>query len=150
MNILKYKGFEGTAEIDMERGVCRGKLLFIDDLVTYVADSPRQLQQEFETAVDDYLDTCKALGRDANKPFRGVFNVRLSPALHRAAAVRAMRDEVTLNEVMVRAVDTYVNARVEVNHSHKVLVTVEPQHSMITMSAEVSGSQKWSVPNVHH
>ena len=39
MNILKYKDFEGSAELDMERQVCRGKLLFIDDLVTYEAAS---------------------------------------------------------------------------------------------------------------
>jgi hypothetical protein len=40
MDILKYKDYEGTAELDMSRGVCRGKILFINDLVTY-ADSTR-------------------------------------------------------------------------------------------------------------
>ncbi len=29
MDILKYKGYEGSTKIDMERGVCRGKILFI-------------------------------------------------------------------------------------------------------------------------
>ena len=33
MNILNYKGYEGTAEIDMESRICRGKILFINDLV---------------------------------------------------------------------------------------------------------------------
>ena len=38
----------------MTRSVCRGKILFIDDLVTYEAASPATLQKEFEAAVDDY------------------------------------------------------------------------------------------------
>ena len=36
MDILKYKDYEGTAELDMSRGVCRGKILFINDLVTEI------------------------------------------------------------------------------------------------------------------
>lgn len=58
MNILKYKNYEGTAELDRERSVCRGKVLFVDDLVTYGAQSLVQLQAEFEAAVEDYLITC--------------------------------------------------------------------------------------------
>jgi predicted HicB family RNase H-like nuclease len=76
MNILKYNDYEGTAEIDMSRQVCRGKILFIDDLVTYEAASPAELQHAFEAAVDDYLETCAALGRAPRKPLRGSFNVR--------------------------------------------------------------------------
>ncbi len=61
MDVLKYKDYEGTAELDMERKVCRGKILFIDDLVTYEADTPAKLQHEFEAAVDDYIETCSSL-----------------------------------------------------------------------------------------
>lgn len=70
MEILKYKDYEGTAEIDMIRLVCRGKVLFIDDLVTYEASTPAELQTEFEAAVDDYLETCIDLGRDPQKPLK--------------------------------------------------------------------------------
>lgn len=63
MNTIKYAGYEGTAKLDQERLICRGRILFIDDLVTYQADSPTELQAAFEEAVDDYLATCKALGR---------------------------------------------------------------------------------------
>jgi predicted HicB family RNase H-like nuclease len=61
---LKYKDYEGTAELDMARGVCRGKALFIDDLVTYEAAPPSNLQSEFEAAVDDYLETCAVVGKE--------------------------------------------------------------------------------------
>lgn len=116
MDILKYKDYEGTAELDMTRGVCRGKILFISDLVTYEAAMPAKLQKEFEAAVDDYIETCATLGREPQKPLKGQFNVRIPPALHKAATLRALVDDVSLNDVVVRALDGYVNANVAVNH----------------------------------
>ena len=112
MDILKYKDYEGTAELDMSRGVCRGKILFINDLVTYEAASPADLQKEFEAAVDDYLDTCRAVGKEPQRPFRGAFNVRVPQPLHRSAAVRAVVDQTSLNEVVVvRALEAYLADR---------------------------------------
>jgi predicted HicB family RNase H-like nuclease len=111
MDILKYKDYEGTAELDMSRGVCRGKILFINDLVTYEAASPADLQKEFEAAVDDYLDTCEEVGKEPQRPFRGAFNVRVPQVLHRSAAIRAVADCVSLNEVVVRALEDYLAGR---------------------------------------
>ena len=116
-----YKGYEGTADMDMERQVCRGKILFIDDVVTYEADSPRGLQQEFEAAVDDYIETCALVGKEPQKPMKGQFNVRITPALHRAVSLHACREGISLNEAVGRALDAYVNAgTTEVRHSVSV------------------------------
>jgi predicted HicB family RNase H-like nuclease len=148
MDILKYKEFEGTAELDMARHVCRGKLLFIDDLVTYESDSPGGLQREFESAVDDYIQTCMVIGKEPQRPFRGLFNVRVSPNLHRAAALRAMAESVSLNDVVVRAIDAFLNSRAEVNHNVKV--TLEgPPRLMKTVQAAASTSVQWGTSNVH-
>ena len=43
--------------------------------------------QEFHTSVDLYLESCEELGHRPNKPFKGTFNVRIDPELHRAAAL---------------------------------------------------------------
>lgn len=67
MSVLKFKGYEGTAEVDMHRGTGRGRILQIDDLVTYAAPSIAALQKEFEAAVDDYLATCETLGREPKR-----------------------------------------------------------------------------------
>jgi predicted HicB family RNase H-like nuclease len=127
MDILKYKDYEGTAELDMTRGVCRGKILFITDLVTYEAALPTQLQSEFEAAVDDYLLTCEELQREPKKPLKGQFNVRISPELHRDATLRAFRDATSLNEVVVRALDAYLNGQ-DVNHVETKNYFVSPSN----------------------
>jgi predicted HicB family RNase H-like nuclease len=116
VDILKYKDYEGTAELDMIRGVCRGKILFINDLVTYEAALPSKLQKEFEAAVDDYIETCAALGREPQKSLKGQFNVRIPQSLHKAAALRALVDSISLNDVVVRSLDAFVNAKVDINN----------------------------------
>lgn len=148
MDTLKYKDYEGTAELDMTRGVCRGKILFIDDLVTYESALPADLQREFEAAVDDYLETCSDLGREPQRPFRGQFNVRIAPGLHRAAARRAVIDGVSLNEVVVRALDDYVHAKTEVNHNVRVAEdTAEITRTFAAIAS--SGRQQWKTKHVH-
>lgn len=108
MTQLRYKGFEGSAEIDVAREVCRGKILFIDDLVTYEARDVKGLRREFVSAVDDYLATCEQLGRVPNKPYSGVFNVRTSPDKHRALVRAAAQLGSTLNAVINTALDLYL------------------------------------------
>lgn len=141
MNILKYKDYEGTAELDMERFACRGKILFIDDLVTYEADSPANLQREFEAAVDDYIETCALLNREPKKPLKGQFNVRVPCALHKAAALRAIADNISLNDVVVRALDSYVNIKTDVNHNVKL--TVEMPDMPVTMQVAGMMDAQW-------
>lgn len=148
MDILKYKDYEGTAELDMSRRVCRGKILFIDDLVTYEAASPAELQTEFEAAVDDYIDTCATLGREPQKPLRGQFNVRVPPALHKAAALRALAENVSLNDVAVRALDAFVNIHSVVSHNVRVTLDI-PEESLKTLVSSASTQTQWEIAHVH-
>lgn len=147
MDILKYKDYEGTAELDMTRQVCRGKILFIDDVVTYEAASPPQLRAEFEAAVDDYIDTCAALGREPQKPLRGLFNVRIPPALHKAAVLRALKDNISLNDVVVRALDSFVNIQSFVNHNVQVTFKIPEESMKLVSSASVE--PQWQTTHVH-
>lgn len=148
MDILKYKDYEGTAELDMARGICRGKILFIDDLVTYQAATPAELRAEFETAVDDYLATCAEVGKEPQRPFRGMFNVRVPPALHRTAALRAASDEVSLNDIVVRALDCFLSARTDINHNVVITLAGAPQVTK-TVRATAAGDLQWMGTNVH-
>ena len=43
----------------------------------------------FLQSVDLYLQDCLELGKEPNKPFKGVFNVRIGEELHREATIIA-------------------------------------------------------------
>jgi len=118
---LKYKDYYGSIECDLEEGIIHGKVLHVRDLVTYEADSIPNLKKEFEFAVDDYLETCKSLGKEPNKPYSGSFNVRIGPEWHRKLAIYAANQEKNLNKVVLEAIRAKLNPKVDhvhINHDH--------------------------------
>ncbi|MCK0107337.1 type II toxin-antitoxin system HicB family antitoxin [Marinobacter sp. S0848L] len=107
-NTIKYKGQIGSIEHDLDRGVLYGKLLFINDLVTYEAENLRSLEQEFRVSVDEYLADCASMGIEPNKPFKGSFNIRIGRELHRKLAMKAADEGLGLNEAVQLAVERFV------------------------------------------
>lgn len=71
--IMVYKGY-GVTQICIEcdeetgRAILYGKLDGITDLIMFQADSMREIEQSFRNAVDDYLDFCKEVGKEPERP----------------------------------------------------------------------------------
>jgi predicted HicB family RNase H-like nuclease len=111
MNSFKYKGFIGSIRPSVEDDCLYGKIEFINDLITYEAETVPELKKAFETAVDDYLETCKSLGKKPEKPFKGSFNVRLGTELQREAALFAHENSMNLNELVTESVKKYIKVQ---------------------------------------
>lgn len=58
-HILHYNGYSGSAVIDFHDNILYGRILFIDDIITYEGLSPEQLIHEFEDAVERYIEYTK-------------------------------------------------------------------------------------------
>ncbi len=102
---LQYKGYAGSVEYSAEDDCLYGKVLFIRSLLTYQGNNVAELKQTFIEAVEDYLDDCRERGVKPERPFKGSFNVRISPAAHRKAALRAAKEGVSLNKLVERALE---------------------------------------------
>lgn len=98
MKDLNYKGYAGSVDFSVEDGVLFGKLLHISDLVSYEAVTVTDLVKEFHSAIDDYLADCEQQKKSPDKPFKGAFNVRVKPELHRELVSFAGAKECSLNE----------------------------------------------------
>ena len=116
MKPLSYNGYLGSGECSFEDGCLHGKILHINDLVTYEGQTVPELEAAFKESVDDYLATCADSGKDPDKSFKGTFNVRMTPELHKAAAVSAAVQNIKLNEFVSQAVAEKVEGRAEVHH----------------------------------
>jgi len=92
-------------------GVFFGKIECIDDLVTFEGESIREIQDAFENAVDDYLDICAGKGKDPKKSYRGSFNVRITPELHRKLARLAVESGLSLNQFAQNAIENEVREK---------------------------------------
>ena len=82
-NILEYKGYLGSVEFSADDNILFGKVLGINGLISFEGDSVQNLKKDFEEAVDDYIEICNDNGVEPEKPYRGNFNVRISPELHK-------------------------------------------------------------------
>lgn len=103
-DVMTYKGYLGSVRYSGEDEIFYGKIEAINDLVMFEGESVKELKKAFHEAVNDYLETCKEMGRQPNKPYKGSFNVRLSPELHRQAAIKAKILGMSLNQFVQRAV----------------------------------------------
>ena len=106
-NILRYKGYFAKVDFDLDDKLLFGKIEGISDLITFESNSAEKIEKEFENAVDDYLVYCKEIGKKPEKPYIGQFNVRISPELHKKAALEAFKTGVSLNAIIAEAVERY-------------------------------------------
>jgi len=110
-NTLEYKSYIGSIEFSPEDKVFYGKLKMIDDLITFEADNASELENNFHSSVDDYLETCKKLGRNPQKTYKGVFNVRIAPELHKKLYTEALKTGLSLNAYIQQTLAAKVSAR---------------------------------------
>jgi len=103
-NMLTYKGFYGSVEYSAADECFFGKIIGTTDLVTFEGKSVDNLKKSFAEAVEDYLVLCKEAGKEPQKSYKGSFNVRISPELHKAAVVIAKREGISLNAFVERAI----------------------------------------------
>lgn len=96
-NVLEYKGYHTRVEFDADSLVLRGRIDGINDLVNFQCDNVEDVEKEFHAAVDDYLSFCAEVGKEPDKEYKGSFNIRISPLLHRQLAQQAMCSGVSLN-----------------------------------------------------
>ena len=103
-NTMEYKGYIGSVEFSEADGVFYGKVQGIRSLISYEGQSAGELLADFHGAVDDYLASCKADGTEPETAYKGSFNVRIGPELHRQAAIYAIAHNQTLNSLVETAV----------------------------------------------
>jgi len=147
---MTYKGFAGSINVSLEDKCLHGRLLFIDDIITYEAESVEEIVKEFQLAVDQYIDHCASTGKPANKPYSGTFNVRVGPELHREVARLAREQQIGLNDFVVKALHDAVDQngvhKIEHVHSHNVNVTIRP-YKTVTKLASMDNQLGWESYN---
>ena len=137
-NILEYKGYFTKIEYLAEDNVLYGKIECIMDLVNFESASVSEIENEFHSAVDDYLAFCEERGKEPNKTFKGTFNVRISPELHKKAALAAFRDDISLNQFVESAIESYVSPK---NDEKSITINI---NESVFQSAVRSTNRLWN------
>ena len=109
MNTLTYKNYIGSVSFSSEDEVFYGKIEHINDMISFESDNAHDLKKAFEEAVEDYIAFCKEKGVKPDKPFKGSFNVRVKPSLHKLAYQKAMQKGVSLNKLIETSLEKELN-----------------------------------------
>src|SRR5262245_1971242 len=89
MNVLTHAGYSARIEFDPDDGILVGRVANIADGVTFHADNVAALKLAFIEAVDDYLETCRRIGKAPERPFSGNLMLRVKPSTHSKVATAA-------------------------------------------------------------
>ena len=102
--MMEYKGYFGTVEYDSKAKIFHGDIINTKDVITFQGTTVKEIEQAFKDSINDYVAWCKEEGVEPEKPYSGKFNVRLSPELHRKAAIHAKKRHMSLNNFVEKAI----------------------------------------------
>ena len=109
--MIEYKGYTGVFEFDPSIEAFHGRIVGLQDVVTFQGRSLDELRREMAESVDDYLEFCGEVGKEPERPYRGEFLVRTTPELHRAATIEAEASGMSLNAWVEATITSVVRER---------------------------------------
>lgn len=94
---MEYKGYKGIIEYEEGDELLHGRVIGLKNIITFQGKSIKQLQKDFHESVDEYLNYCEEKGKTVEKPFSGVFTVRVESEEHLLIAIAAKKRKMSLN-----------------------------------------------------
>lgn len=104
-SMMEYRGYHATIEYDAEDKIFVGKVFGITDSLNFHGATVEELEEMFHQSIENYLSICLQCGKEPDREFKGTFNVRISPELHRKIALEAAKQKVTLNQYIMRVLE---------------------------------------------
>ena len=97
-NTMSYRGYTASMIFDEEGKIIVGRVLEIDDIISFHGESVTEFELNFHAAINDYIAACAQLGGKPEKPASGKLMLRIAPEVHAAAVKAAARTGVSLNK----------------------------------------------------
>lgn len=102
-SMLEYKGYRAIVSYDGDDELFVGEVFGVNDSLNFHGASVEELKQSFHDCIDNYLMICQQIGKQPEREFKGMFNVRISPSLHREISLMACRQNISLNQYVTQA-----------------------------------------------
>ncbi|CAN5131082.1 type II toxin-antitoxin system HicB family antitoxin [soil metagenome] len=105
VNTISYKGYTASLHFDTEDKIIVGRVLDIQDIISFHGESVTEFEAHFHAAIDDYIAACAALSSKPDKPASGKLMLRIAPEIHAAALKAAAKSGVSLNKWAEKALE---------------------------------------------
>ncbi len=108
-NIMEYKGYWAEIKYSNEDECFWGKVEGLKmTSITFEGKTVEELKKDFIDAIDFYLDSCKKDGTKPEPQCKGSLNIRLGTKLHTEAKQKSIEENISINELIKRAVELYL------------------------------------------
>ncbi|MDQ7787273.1 MAG: type II toxin-antitoxin system HicB family antitoxin [Thermodesulfovibrionales bacterium] len=104
-NVMTYKGYVARVDFDPRDAIFTGKILGIEDSITFHGATVKELRTDFEAAINHYIADCTATGRKPFKPASGKLMLRVSPETHARVLTTAKASGKSLNQWAAEVLD---------------------------------------------
>lgn len=61
---IEHKGYHGTIEVNTDDFSLFGKILFLDEEISYAGETFAELETSFQTKVDSHIKQCREKGEE--------------------------------------------------------------------------------------
>lgn len=156
--LIEYRDYYGSVHFDANDLIFYGKIEFIRALVSYEATNAAELKQAFEEAVDDYVETCQRNNIEPEKSFKGSFNIRVKPELHRNLAIAANNRDIKLNSFIVEILEKEMTIFEQDDRNNeritktpkKITIQIDPQKGQRNVKQAAMMARKAATKGSHH
>ena len=100
-----YKDYIGSVHYSADDEIFFGKIEGINDSISFEGSSVSELKAAFQEAVEDYIELCQLNGKEPEKTYKGSFNIRIRPELHKQAAQKTLIERKSLNQYIEDAIE---------------------------------------------
>ena len=98
INSMSFKGYTTSMVFDPGDKIIVGRVLDIDDIISFHGESVSEFESNFHATIEDYLAASKDLGSAPERPASGKVMLRITPEVHAAALKAAARSGTSLNK----------------------------------------------------
>ena len=109
-DLMEHKGFKAKIEYSADDEVFFGRLIGIEDVVTFEGKTVRELKRAMKDAVDFHVEVCEKTGKNPKKKYSGNLLFRLNSELHSRIAEAASRHGKSINEWGKEVLESAVNS----------------------------------------
>ena len=145
-NMLAYKGYHAAIEYDADDGILVGSVIGTRDILAFHGSSTSEIESAFHSCIDTYLEICERRGIEPDKEYKGSFNIRISPALHREAAIKAEEAGISLNQFIQQAIEDSLQPKIYQDYI-SVLPEVRQEVTAQTSISEFTASRYHAQPD---
>ena len=100
-NIMQYKGYWAEIKYSDADECFWGKVEGLKKTsITFEGKTVKELKKNFKESIDFYLDNCRLSNEIPEEQCKGSLNVRLGKELHSKAKIKAIEENVSINELI--------------------------------------------------